>query len=811
MATIVNPFTRGNMPSASKGTKQKESLGSELSKIILSGEKVAGQAMDTVKTSNEEEDNLMYNDQLVKRRQAEVDGEYGSMSWADRDDFDTKWDSDNKIEYSSAGYNNKNSMVRLNREEANMKIFDAETKVEAANYSKGLSTVNATNPKAILTRLRQLDPSFKTETFFKDRLENVVGEIKNDKTGQFAIMSGSEMEEHFSLGYIKDKKIRKEYDAIINDKYVGDVVKSKQYGDQGTTTALATKLGISIEEANKKIRAKGQEVVNTSLMAGSPEGIAHGVSIATDMGLSLEVLNKQAKMGLSNGKTFDYNLYKNSRDLHTYPEKTEVQWRTVELIANRNNFDLSKDEGVKSAIDILNANKDSDLKLNISDFDTDSKLGMGGWSDNKKTYARSILSQVSLLAEDTEQAEEIIEEMWEKNKIMPEGWIFGDSMSESDTIAYKQYGLEDNEQVDDVRNYIYRPAMDEDSDVTIEQLGNGAIGASWVDQNGIDQYTSYSKNEFTQLVKDSKELVAADKIIQASIDESTEGLSGAEKNDARFITFEVDAAIQGAIDDYPELWSNLSKKDIEIIKAGVKYRLKNDVGNFNDSTLVKIGEGARWSLGGPLGDFVADKTNEAIDSAYEYLKQGMFLKTNKPASGSKSVDGKFQTVLMEQENSRMKGRNSDGYWIPHSSAEGGTDTIGYGHKLTSKEAKSGTIIIGGVSHKIDKGTIGDKEISILLKEDLAVAEALAKNVFEKKYPKVWDTLNRKTQLLATEIQFNVRGGLKGYPSFMKLASDKKTELSAGKEIGRTYTDKDGKTHSLKSRVSAFRLWYNTSK
>jgi len=52
-------------------------------------------------------------------------------------------------------------------------------------------------------------------------------------------------------------------------------------------------------------------------------------------------------------------------------------------------------------------------------------------------------------------------------------------------------------------------------------------------------------------------------------------------------------------------------------------------------------------------------------------------------------------VIKSFENPRQVGRQANGLWLPHKSIEGGTDTLGYGHKLTAAENSSGKLRIDG--------------------------------------------------------------------------------------------------------------------
>jgi GH24 family phage-related lysozyme (muramidase) len=88
-----------------------------------------------------------------------------------------------------------------------------------------------------------------------------------------------------------------------------------------------------------------------------------------------------------------------------------------------------------------------------------------------------------------------------------------------------------------------------------------------------------------------------------------------------------------------------------------------------------------------------------------------------------------QELIKSFENPNQKGRNNKtGLWQPHKSVEGGTDTLGYGHKLTDKEVKDQEITINGVSVSIKDG-LTDQQVEDLLAQDTQTARDFVSNNF----------------------------------------------------------------------------------
>lgn len=144
----------------------------------------------------------------------------------------------------------------------------------------------------------------------------------------------------------------------------------------------------------------------------------------------------------------------------------------------------------------------------------------------------------------------------------------------------------------------------------------------------------------------------------------------------------------------------------------------------------------------------------------------------------------FESALAEVENAQKVGFK-DGVWTPHASPEGGTDTIGYGHKLTDAEAASG---------KYDKGISDSEAISLYRKDIESHRDIVRKDV------KDFDDLPQKYQDVLVNIAYNT-GGVKEkkWPSLLKgmRAGD---DAVVRKEMVTSFTDEKGKKGKLITRA-----------
>lgn len=114
----------------------------------------------------------------------------------------------------------------------------------------------------------------------------------------------------------------------------------------------------------------------------------------------------------------------------------------------------------------------------------------------------------------------------------------------------------------------------------------------------------------------------------------------------------------------------------------------------------------------------------------------------------------FEEYMMEAENAPLWKGKGKAY---HESPEGGTKTLGFGHKLSlvEQDAKS---VQGIPVEEYDKDRSGE-----LLKKDLATVYSRLK----KKLPQHWEQLPQRSKEMLADIEYNVRGGINAYPSFTR--------------------------------------------
>ena len=87
------------------------------------------------------------------------------------------------------------------------------------------------------------------------------------------------------------------------------------------------------------------------------------------------------------------------------------------------------------------------------------------------------------------------------------------------------------------------------------------------------------------------------------------------------------------------------------------------------------------------------------------------------------------TLLKKFENEELKGFEK-GSWFPHKSIEGGTRTVGWGHKITADEKKRGVIKVGEQLVNFKNG-MTPQQVNQLYEQDTAKARSIARKSLVK--------------------------------------------------------------------------------
>lgn len=157
------------------------------------------------------------------------------------------------------------------------------------------------------------------------------------------------------------------------------------------------------------------------------------------------------------------------------------------------------------------------------------------------------------------------------------------------------------------------------------------------------------------------------------------------------------------------------------------------------------------------------------------------------------VSKNYLYFLMERENAPLlKGDTSS---IVHPSREGGTPTLGYGHKLTPAEIKANKVY----GYNID--TLTREDAMAILQEDVRIARDTAAKNLKKMQPKAdFGKLRQDQQEMLIDYAYNL-GGLTKFPKFTEAVVND-DPIGMSQEFTRHVT-LDGKKVPMVDRNDAF--------
>lgn len=158
----------------------------------------------------------------------------------------------------------------------------------------------------------------------------------------------------------------------------------------------------------------------------------------------------------------------------------------------------------------------------------------------------------------------------------------------------------------------------------------------------------------------------------------------------------------------------------------------------------------------------------------------------------------FETAMMGAENSTKAGRSQEGAWSPHSSLEGGTKTLAFGHKLKSFEVTQGYVTVGEKRYSFREGEseITDSVAKLLLKQDLDDVDYS----LSKKW-KGYNELPNKYKRVLQNLDFNAGISKSNWPKLVK-AMEAGDDATVREEMVTKYTDTDGNDVGLRERAKA---------
>lgn len=159
----------------------------------------------------------------------------------------------------------------------------------------------------------------------------------------------------------------------------------------------------------------------------------------------------------------------------------------------------------------------------------------------------------------------------------------------------------------------------------------------------------------------------------------------------------------------------------------------------------------------------------------------------------------FLEALKKVENAPKIGYDiSMDAWQPHASLEGGTDTIGYGHKLRPSEHDKRKVMIRGLYHDFP---VADSAISELFLEDVEFFEKLVQEEWKENKPESaysWMFMEPKYRAVLVNVAFNV-GTTTAFKKLYKAIETRDNE-SVRREMVTSYKNPQGHRIKLTKRA-----------
>lgn len=156
-------------------------------------------------------------------------------------------------------------------------------------------------------------------------------------------------------------------------------------------------------------------------------------------------------------------------------------------------------------------------------------------------------------------------------------------------------------------------------------------------------------------------------------------------------------------------------------------------------------------------------------------------------SPSPTYNPSFIQEVKDAENSVMSGWKNNKFY-PYVSPEGGTDTIGYGHKLLDKEVRSGKFRSG----------LTESEATALLLKDLRHSEDRLRRHLKDKFNVKYDQLYLNQKQILLDFTFNIGNVTTKFPKFVQHVLDN-NKAGMLKEYKRKYRDAKGVMRPISDR------------
>lgn len=599
------------------GTQRGEKAGESLAKLVVGSANTlikAGQLIEDERTKEERD--------AERRRRAEeraknlsdkekededfiLKVEYDTRfeEWQDKNDYKNLTASEKRVLtddfrlqnepfYNTEKYDVKHKFydAQWNKQNTEERQIEQDTEAQSMAMlwaSKNLNLKNVDGGQSIeeqildvTNQLGEVSKKFTVKDMYKHIVDSAMNEINSDTTGKFRGMSGSQFEEYFSsVSAIKDPDIKKDFTAKVNETYLYDLSEGGKYLSTSNIDAVSRKTGLKYEDVYEKVKELNKNKINV-LIKGDAGNIATAISILDtfpemDRKSFIAENNQRAKRG-------DVSFYNYTKDYIQYPEETHLQMVGLELIAVSNGWDLNNPEDAIMAGKTQEASMSTSISINEKELNEEftSWIDM---SEDQQRYYRTNLKQAMKLASNKDEVFSILQDAYSKQEV--------------DGIPIRGYGIQNSEQLTELKKYFYESASGGE-EAEIKQVGSG-FKVTWIDSKGVEQNEMLTRNDMKRTVNDFREYSSAKKTIFSIVDKSISDLTPTERNNAAKISNAVDSATNRVLESQDKLLNKSEKKKLKIevlnkyselideAKANMRNKNVNALGTGDSAEIIK--------------------------------------------------------------------------------------------------------------------------------------------------------------------------------------------------------------------------------
>ena len=358
MATIKQ---LGFKTSVDTGTRQKESAGQGLAKLIMTGAQAYEKKLDIDRVQEDREraaKNRTDKENLDLDYLNSINKESARIKWEKENDyvnldssaqveknqeFDTEHANDFITEKYKAVYNKT-----LESRDYNVNtLLQEEQDVAVIDNAKNLINMNlAATPERMdehIDALKGISKKF-TKKQYLELVSNNVKDVMSNDIGKYMGMKADDIIEEFgSMKTIKDKELRGWYDKFIREKRVLDLVDSGNYLDGSSIVETSKKTGLTSFEVYDKAKSINEKKIPMLLQSGR-DGVTQAIKLQDEYGFDEKIFHDAVKSSVNKGQL---GLYYTLRDKIIMPDEIAGRVNGYEFLSKKYEKSLSDEKDIE--------------------------------------------------------------------------------------------------------------------------------------------------------------------------------------------------------------------------------------------------------------------------------------------------------------------------------------------------------------------------------------------------------------------------------------------------------------------------------